>query len=159
MAKLSLTRILFVFSLWVLLTPKITTAQEALIDTYVPGLNLSTKNQQAKSIAVKVRVEIKSKKFESYRTVSIVPGSTVGSVLAGISDVQLGKVCSSENDIWSINGIPTVKDESFWVIKVNGNSQNYSSQSRLFEGDVLELEYLTKKEYENHKFLEEWINE
>ena len=80
-------------------------------------------------------------------------------MLYGYYEVVNKKVCCNNTDIWSINGIETVPGESFWVIKVNGNSQNSSSQTQLFDGDSLEIVYMSKQDYESHLSLENWFEE
>lgn len=109
---------------------------------------------------VHITLSVRGPGIHQEKFIGITPGSTVSQVLDSNYDIHHSKVCASQNDIWSINGIPTVPGESFWVIKVNGNSQNVSSQTALFESDVLDLVYMTKLEYQaEHQYLERWLSE
>jgi len=133
-------------------------AQESVVPVCVTPTTISDRRPELYRDSVKISLSVKAPKLEEYKQIHIIPGSTVNQVLYGYYEVVNKKVCCNEHDIWSINGIETTSD-SFWVIKVNGNSQNYSSQSTLNEGDILELTYLSKEQYENHLALESWIEQ
>lgn len=125
---------------------------------YLPESSVIQKQAHFKKVHITMIVRgpgISQEKF-----IGIVPGSTVSQVLDSHYKVHNSKVCASDQDIWAINGIPTIPGDSFWVIKVNGNTQNVSSQTALFESDVLELVYMTKEQYQaEHQYLQRWLSE
>lgn len=81
---------------------------------------------------------------------------TVSQALEAVYPVKHGFVCFSEKDIQCINGL-CGDGLSYWSIRVNGNQQNYSSQSHLTEGDVLEVVYVQSGE-PSHVSLDQWIS-
>ena len=109
--------------------------------------------------SVQIGLNVYGPGINEQKLVHIIPNSTVCQVLHSYYRIIQKKVCCNSTDIWAINGVETVPGESFWVIKVNGNSQNYSSQSSLTEGDVLELVYMKKAQYVEHQYLSKWLSE
>ena len=82
-------------------------------------------------------------------------GATVNNAVESVAKIKYGVVCSDNRDIQCINGLCQDPYKNYWwVIKVNGNSQNYSSHSRLSPGDVVELFYSGRIE---HRRLREWL--
>lgn len=83
------------------------------------------------------------------------PGATVNDALEAVANIKHGVVCCDSRDIQCINGLcQDPYHDAWWVIKVNGNSQNHSSHSRLSPGDVVELIYSKKLE---HQALQDWL--
>jgi len=82
--------------------------------------------------------------------------STISYALSSVAKVEHGVVCCDSRDIKSINGLANDPyHNSWWTIKVNGNSQNYSSHSRLSPGDVVELIYSAGPI--SHRALKDWL--
>ena len=82
-------------------------------------------------------------------------GATINEAVESIARVKHGLVCSDSRDILCIDDIcGNPYKGTYWLIKVNGNSQNYSSHSQLQSGDVVELTYTGQTD---HQRLEEWF--
>lgn len=90
---------------------------------------------------------------------TVIAGATVSQALETAYDVKHGLVCCDSRDIWAINGLAVDPyQEKWWIIKVNGNTQNVSSTTKLRDGDVVELVYLEKEFYPTaHVRLEDWV--
>ncbi len=83
-------------------------------------------------------------------------GSTISQALEAIAKVKHGLVCCDSRDIQCIDDLcGDPYKGKYWLIKVNGNSQNYSSHSRLSPGDVVELEFVTGPPA--HLPLKDWL--
>lgn len=117
-------------------------------------VNLSEKLQMMSSIPVKT-IHVKLIIMGQSHYMELPNGCTINEALEAIAEVKHGVVCCDNRDVQCINGLcqDPYKNE-WWVIKVNGNSQNYSSHSRLSPGDVVELVWTGKIE---HRRLQEWL--
>lgn len=101
---------------------------------------------------VKVKLWIAEKRWN----LSLPNGSKVYDALEAVTIVKYGKVCCDVRDITCIDGLcGDLEKGTYWLIVVNGNSQNYSSRSRLSPGDVVELVYLSR--LRPHQTLEDWL--
>jgi hypothetical protein len=111
------------------------------------------------SIHYEMTIHIPSKNIKISHDMESLVGTTVSQAVESIYKVSHGLVCADPRDIACINDLcQDPYKEKWWIIKVNGNVQNYSSQSRLAEGDVLELVYTEKEFYPvAHVSLQDWI--
>lgn len=105
-------------------------------------------------IKVELRLRVGENTFRHYLTLP--REYSVSQALEVVYPVKHGFVCFSEKDIQCINGL-CGDGLSYWSIRVNGNQQNYSSQSHLTEGDVLEVAYVQSGE-SSHVSLDQWIS-
>lgn len=112
-------------------------------------------------VDVTLYVEIPSQRYVFRHHVTAFHGSTVSQVLESAYVVKHGLVCCDSRDIWAINGLAVDPyQEKWWIIKVNGNSQNTSSQTKVYDGDTVELIYEEKTFYPaTHVRLEDWISQ
>lgn len=123
----------------------------------LPGdLKQSYSSREVKDL---IKVELLVRVDENtYRHLLTLPREySVNQALSAVYSVEHGFICFSEKDIRCINDVCGHLPDSYWSIKVNGNEQNYSSQSHLTEGDVLELTYVQSGE-PTHVSLREWIS-
>ena len=112
-----------------------------------------------KTIQVGLLIEIPASGLLFRHHLSVPIGTTVSQALETAYTVKHGVVCCDSRDIWAINGLAVDPyKEKWWIIKVNGNTQNTSSTRKLVDGDIVELVYM-----ENalnpvaHIRLEDWI--
>lgn len=108
-----------------------------------------SQNRKIKTMQVKLII------LKQIQSIELPEGSTINEALEAVTKIKHGVVCCDNRDIQCINDLcqDPYKNE-WWVIKVNGNSQNYSSHSRLSPGDVVELVWTGKIE---HRRLQEWL--
>lgn len=104
-------------------------------------------------------VSIPSSKLRFRHHIGIFDGATVSDALESTYDVKHGVVCCDSRDIWAVNGLASDPyKQKWWIIKINGNTQNVSSTAKLKNGDVVELEYKEDAFYPvAHVRLEEWV--
>lgn len=105
-------------------------------------------------------IEIPSERLTFRHHITIAQGSTVSQVLEAAYTVKHGLVCCDSRDIWSVNGLAVDPyTQKWWIIKVNGNRQNTSSRTKVYDGDVIELVYEESAGYPaSHVRLEDWVN-
>lgn len=104
-------------------------------------------------------VSVPASKLRFRHHIGIFQGATVSDALESTYDVKHGVVCCDSRDIWAINGLAVDPyRQKWWIIKINGNTQNASSTAKLKDGDVVELEYKEDAFYPvAHVRLEEWV--
>jgi len=107
------------------------------------------------TIKVELRMKVGENIFRHYLTLP--REYTVIEALGAVYTIEQGFVCYSPKDIVCINDVCGNLPDSYWKIKVNGNEQNYSSQSHLTEGDVLEVVYVQSGE-PSHVSLDQWLS-
>ena len=56
--------------------------------------------------------------------------------------VEQGLVCCDARDVLGIDGVRSDPEaDKWWTIRINGNTQNSSSRTKLKDGDKVEWEY------------------
>ena|SRR3990167_5726092 len=143
--------------------PAPTIASESVARTFVNRIDSAYKSERKESVvktmSVGLVVEIPASRLNFRHHLEIPINSTVSQAVEFVYPVKHGVVCCDSRDIRAINGLEIDPyQEKWWVIKINGNMQNSSSQSKLKDGDVAELVYL-EKEYNPtaHVRLEDWV--
>lgn len=116
--------------------------------------------EMVRAASVGLLVEIPGSKLLFRHHLSLPEGSTVSQALESVYAVKHAVVCCDSRDIWSVNGLAADPyKEKWWIIKVNGNTQNTSSTRKLSDGDVVELVYMENALHPvAHVRLEDWAN-
>ena len=118
-----------------------------------------SENKAIGTIHVTLIMSVPASNLVKQNSVETFKGATASSVLEPLYTVEYGKVCADPKGVKSINGLAVdpVTDKWWWV-KVNGNIQNSSAQTKLVEGDVVEWIYKENRSHKpNHVTLEEWV--
>ena len=112
-----------------------------------------------RTVSVRIVVEVPASRLRFRHAIEIPLGSRAVDALRSVYNVEQGLVCCDARDVRAINGLAVDPHrEKWWVLKVNGNTQNTSSQTVLGDGDLLEAVYLEDEKYATgHVRLEDWV--